>query len=84
MKINGLTVLWFMIATGLIAYALQLLKRNVKSEKLLSWVWATRWGVKNSTLLARAPELKLQKRFLKRLSQNIALNIQRSSDIGPP
>jgi hypothetical protein len=28
MKINGLTLLWFMIATGLIAYALQLLKRE--------------------------------------------------------
>ena len=28
MKINGLTVLWFMIATGLIAYALQSLKRE--------------------------------------------------------
>jgi len=28
MKINGLTVLWFMIATGLIAYSLHLLKRE--------------------------------------------------------
>lgn len=26
MKINGLTVLWFMIATGLLAYALHLLR----------------------------------------------------------